>query len=131
MKTIIYYTVYKNEEGYVGLALANNGLFIDSYDVCKDIKSFPTFEEADNHINETNKPVYFENFGLNYELKYLPFKSLQWESISEKWLNFEPKEEEMVENFLDFLPFFEKIKFKVKVLLTSFRSSKNFPICRS
>lgn len=77
---------------------------------------FSSIEEAKLFATEMNKPEYYEEYGANYNLKYVEVDTDEWYAIYDKWNDFV----EMVKIYREefFTPWYKKVMNKIKLFIT-------------
>ena len=113
----IYWTHRELNEKIVVMIIAplDCGLcYCFSYENNLVYKTCSTLEEANFFVEQTNKPIYYDQFGNNWETKYVDFMSEDWNEVFSKWRY----TEEILQKFDKFTKqnWFQRLITKVKSL---------------
>ena len=87
VKNQIYWSAWTSDKGFVAIALTEQHGHWISLDANNSIDYFSSCSRVIQHMTQANKPCYFEMYGSNYELNYLPVTSIEWQRIYDLWLN--------------------------------------------
>lgn len=86
VKNQIFWSAWACDKGFAAIALTEQHGHWMSLDVNDSIEFFSNCSEVVQHMTQANKPSYFEMYGSNYELSYLPATSAGWQRIYGLWL---------------------------------------------
>lgn len=85
---IIYWTTATTDDNQVAVMALNpvNDVCLNyTIDEDRSFKVFPTVEEAEFHVKEILKPMYYRNHRASYELVYVDAESDIWCEVFTKW----------------------------------------------
>ena len=111
----IIWSAWACAPGVVALAITKqHGIWI-ALDMSESVIYFREFSDAVNHIIQINKPCYYEQFGSNYELIYLPANSDEWRQAFSSWL--QPDTDacnQLVNKVTAMLPWYERLVLRIR-----------------
>jgi hypothetical protein len=107
---------YFGQYAAIPLIEDKNNKFIATNET-RTIELFDNFHEAEQYITQLCKPFYYEQFGSNYEIKYVDEHSEEWKNIFNNWVSYYEREKEELETLIEkvssILLWYERIWIKI------------------